>query len=122
MGTTSALARAYLYSDLSSDDLAAVEGVMLMLLDDRSPLVRQALAEALAASPIAPPAVIMALAADQPQIAALVYADSPLSSMPILSTPSSPPTPEFKRPSPAAPRWRVRLRRQSPRLAPRSRV
>jgi uncharacterized protein (DUF2336 family) len=75
---TSALARAYLYSDLSPDDLAAVEGVMLMLLDDRSPLVRQALAEALAASPIAPPAVIMALAADQPQIAALVYAASPL--------------------------------------------
>jgi uncharacterized protein (DUF2336 family) len=69
---TSALARAYLYSDLSPDDLAAVEGVMLMLLDDRSPLVRQALAEALAASPIAPPAVIMALAADQPQIEALV--------------------------------------------------
>jgi len=75
---TSALARAYLYSDLSSDDLAAVEGVMLMLLDDRSPLVRQALAEALAASPIAPPAVIMALAADQPQIATMVYASSPL--------------------------------------------
>jgi len=75
---TSALARAYLHSDLSSDDLAATEGVMLMLLDDRSPLVRRALAEALAASPIAPPAVIMALAADQPQIAALVYASSPL--------------------------------------------
>jgi uncharacterized protein (DUF2336 family) len=75
---TSARARAYLYSDLSPDDLAAVEGVMLMLLDDRSPLVRHALAEALAASPIAPPAVIMALAADQPHIAALVYAASPL--------------------------------------------
>jgi len=51
---------------------------MLMLLDDPSPLVRRALAEALAASPIAPPAVIMGLAADQPQIAALVYAASPL--------------------------------------------
>jgi uncharacterized protein (DUF2336 family) len=75
---TSALARAYLYSDLSPDDLAAVEGVMLMLLDDRSPLVRQALADALATSPIAPPAIIVALAADQPQIAALVYAASPL--------------------------------------------
>jgi uncharacterized protein (DUF2336 family) len=75
---TSALARAYLYSDLSADDLAATEGVMLVLLDDRSPLVRHALAEALAASPIAPPAVIMALAADQPQIAVLVYASSPL--------------------------------------------
>jgi uncharacterized protein (DUF2336 family) len=75
---TSALARAYLYSDLSADDLAATEGVMLVLLDDRSPLVRHALAEALAASPIATPAVIMALAADQPQIAVLVYASSPL--------------------------------------------
>jgi uncharacterized protein (DUF2336 family) len=75
---TSALARAYLYSDLSSDDLAAAEGAMLMLLDDPSPLVRRALADALAASPSAPPAIVMALAADQPQIAAPVYALSPL--------------------------------------------
>ena len=45
---TSALARAYLYSDLSSDDRAAAEGAMIMLLDDPSPLVRRALAEALA--------------------------------------------------------------------------
>jgi uncharacterized protein (DUF2336 family) len=75
---TSALARAYLYSDLSPDDLAAAEGAMLMLLDDPSPLVRRALADALAASPSAPPAIVMALAADQPQIAAPVYALSPL--------------------------------------------
>src|SRR5580698_7563896 len=52
---TSALARAYLYSDLSPDDLAAAEGAMLMLLDDPSPLVRRALADALAASPSGPP-------------------------------------------------------------------
>ena len=39
---TSALARAYLYSDLSPDDLGAAEGAMLMLLDDPSPLVRGA--------------------------------------------------------------------------------
>jgi uncharacterized protein (DUF2336 family) len=77
-GATSALARAYLYSDLSSDDLAAAEGAMLMLLDDPSPLVRRSLADALAASPSAPPAIVMALAADQPQIAAPVYALSPL--------------------------------------------
>ena len=51
---------------------------MLMLLDDPSPLVRRALADALAASPSAPPAVVIALAADQPQIAAPVYALSPL--------------------------------------------
>ena len=73
-----ALARAYLYSDLSPDDLAAAEGAMLMLLDDPSPLVRRALADALAASPSAPPAIVVALAADQPQIAAPVYALSPL--------------------------------------------
>src|SRR5579863_6117765 len=75
---TGALARAFLYSDLSSDDIAAAEGAMLMQLDDPSPLVRRALADALAASPSAPPAVVIALAADQPQIAAPVYALSPL--------------------------------------------
>jgi uncharacterized protein (DUF2336 family) len=75
---TSALARAYLYSDLSPDDAAAAEGAMLMLLDDHSPLVRRALADALAASSQAPPAIVLALAADQPQIAAPVLALSPL--------------------------------------------
>jgi uncharacterized protein (DUF2336 family) len=75
---TAALARAYLYSDLSPDDAAAAEGAMLMLLDDPSPLVRRALADVLAASPSAPPAVMLALAAGQPQIAAPVLALSPL--------------------------------------------
>ena len=73
-----ALARSYLYSELSVDDHAAAEGAMLMLLDDASPLVRRALADALAASPDAPPAVIHALAADQPPIAGPVLALSPL--------------------------------------------
>jgi len=45
---TAALARAYLYSDLSPDDRAVAEGAMIMLLDDPSPMVRRALAEALA--------------------------------------------------------------------------
>jgi uncharacterized protein (DUF2336 family) len=75
---TGALARAYLYSELTVDDRAAAEGAMLMLLDDASPLVRRALADALAASPDAPPTVIHALAADQPQIAAPILALSPL--------------------------------------------
>jgi uncharacterized protein (DUF2336 family) len=75
---TGALARAYLYSDLSPGDAAAAECAMLMLLDDPSPLVRLALADALAASPSAPPAIVLALAADQPQIAAPVLALSPL--------------------------------------------
>ena len=75
---TAALARAYLYSDLSPDDLGAAEGAMLMLLDDPSPLVRRALADVLAASPDAPPAIVFALSADQPSIAAPVLALSPL--------------------------------------------
>ena len=75
---TSALARAYLYSDLSPDDRAAAEGALLMLLDDPSPLVRVALAQALAASEHAPPTVILALAGDQPEIAAWVLEHSPL--------------------------------------------
>jgi uncharacterized protein (DUF2336 family) len=75
---TGALARAYLYSDLSDDDRAAAEGAMIMLLDDPSPLVRRALAEALAGSPDAPYVVIHALASDHADIAALVLARSPL--------------------------------------------
>ena len=64
---TSALARAYLYSDLSPDDRIAAEGAMIMLLDDPSPLVRHALAEALGSSPDAPAAVMHALVNDQPR-------------------------------------------------------
>jgi uncharacterized protein (DUF2336 family) len=75
---TGALARAYLYSDLAKDDRAAAEGAMIMLLDDPSPLVRQALAEALAGSADAPHAVIHALASDHADIATLVLARSPL--------------------------------------------
>jgi uncharacterized protein (DUF2336 family) len=74
----SALARAYLYSDLSPDDRAAAEGAMLMLLDDPSPLVRRALAEALAASDKAPPAVVHSLATDQLDVAIIVIGRSPL--------------------------------------------
>lgn len=73
-----ALARAYLYSDLSTDDRAAAEDAMITLLDDPSPLVRRALAQALAASPDAPHAVIHALASDHCDIAAVVLARSPL--------------------------------------------
>lgn len=75
---TSALARAFLYSDLTSDDRIAAEGAMVMLLDDPSPLVRRALAEALAASPEAPPAVILALSSDQPDVSSVVLERSPL--------------------------------------------
>jgi uncharacterized protein (DUF2336 family) len=75
---TAALARAYLYSDLSPDDRAAAEGALIMLLDDPSPLVRGELARALAFSEHAPPAVILGLAVDQPEVASWVLEHSPL--------------------------------------------
>src|SRR6478735_10694497 len=75
---TSALARAYLHSELSPDDLAAAEGAMIMLLDDPSPLVRRALAEAFASAEKAPQVVVHALAADQPDVALPIVAHSPL--------------------------------------------
>jgi len=75
---TSALARAYLYSDLSHDDRIAAEGAMIMLLDDPSPLVRHALADALGSSRDAPATVVHALINDQPDIAMLVLERSPL--------------------------------------------
>ncbi len=75
---TSALARAYLYSDLSPDDRLAAEAAMTVLLDDPSPMVRRALADALASAREAPHNVIIALANDQPEIAEFVAARSPL--------------------------------------------
>jgi uncharacterized protein (DUF2336 family) len=75
---TSALARAYLYSDLTREDRLAAEAAMTVLLDDPSPLVRRALADALAAAAEAPHGVIIALAHDQPEIAEIVAARSPL--------------------------------------------
>jgi len=75
---TSALARAYLHSDLSVDDLAAAEGAMIMLLDDPSPLVRRAMAEVFASSQKAPPVIVHALASDQPEVALPLIERSPL--------------------------------------------
>jgi uncharacterized protein (DUF2336 family) len=75
---TSALARAYLYSDLSENDRAAAEGAMVMLLDDASPLVRRALADVFAGCEDAPPTVVHALANDQPDVAEPVLQRSPL--------------------------------------------
>uniref|UniRef100_Q07P39 DUF2336 domain-containing protein n=1 Tax=Rhodopseudomonas palustris (strain BisA53) TaxID=316055 RepID=Q07P39_RHOP5 len=75
---TRALARAWLVSDLSLDDLEAAEGALLMLLDDRSPLVRQAMAEVFSRSTEAPAAIIRALSTDQPSVALPVLEFSPL--------------------------------------------
>jgi uncharacterized protein (DUF2336 family) len=75
---TRALARAWLISDLSEDDRAAAEGALLMLLDDSSPLVRQAMAEVFARSTEAPAAIVQALSLDQPSVALPVLEHSPL--------------------------------------------
>jgi uncharacterized protein (DUF2336 family) len=75
---TRALARAWLISDLSHDDRVAAEGALLMLLDDPSPLVRQAMAEAFARSTEAPAAIVQALSTDQPSVALPVLEHSPL--------------------------------------------
>jgi uncharacterized protein (DUF2336 family) len=75
---TRALARAWLVSDLSEEDCAAAEGALLMLLDDPSPLVRQAMAEVFARSTEAPGAIVQALSLDQPSVALPVLEHSPL--------------------------------------------
>jgi uncharacterized protein (DUF2336 family) len=75
---TRSLARAWLISDLSEDDRAGAEGALLMLLDDASPLVRQAMAEVFARSADAPAAIVQALSLDQASIALPVLEHSPL--------------------------------------------
>ncbi len=75
---TRALARAWLISDLSEDERAAAEGALLMLLDDASPLVREAMAQVFAGEHDAPPAIVAALANDQPSVALPVLEFSPL--------------------------------------------
>ena len=75
---TRCLARAWLISDLSEDDRAAAEGALLMLLDDASPLVRQAMAEVFAHSLDAPAAIVAALAIDQASVAIPILEHSPL--------------------------------------------
>jgi len=72
------LARAYLYGGLSEDVTWEAEAALLALLDDPSSLVRRALAEACAGCATAPRTLIVALAGDQAEIAALVLARSPV--------------------------------------------
>ncbi len=74
----SALARAYLYSDL--DPTLRREAVvgLTSLLDDHSALVRRALAEALAGASEAPHHIVLALACDLSEVSSVVLARSPV--------------------------------------------
>ncbi len=73
-----ALARAWLQSDLDFDERANAEAALTLLLDDPSPLVRTSLADVFCAVRGAPPQIIAALAADQPDVAGNVLLRSPL--------------------------------------------
>jgi uncharacterized protein (DUF2336 family) len=73
----SALARAYLHSDLTAPVRAEAALAMTALLDDSSVLVRRTLAEALCRASKAPRTLILALAADEPEVAAAVLQRSP---------------------------------------------
>lgn len=75
---TRSLARAWLISSLSEDDRAAAEGALLMLLDDPSPLVRQAMADVFAGSAHAPATIVRALSLDQSSVALPILEHSPL--------------------------------------------
>jgi uncharacterized protein (DUF2336 family) len=75
---TRSLARAWLVSDLSDEDRAAAEGALLRLLDDPSPLVRQAMAEEFASSVLAPAVIVQALSVDQASVAQPILEHSPL--------------------------------------------
>src|SRR4030095_12076986 len=75
---TRSLARAWVVSDLSQDDRTAAEGALLMLLDDPSPLVRQAMADVFSRSTDAPAAIVQALAVDQPSVSLTILEHSPL--------------------------------------------
>jgi uncharacterized protein (DUF2336 family) len=75
---TRSLARALLFSDMSERDRTAAEGALLTLLDDASPLVRQAMAEVFARSTDAPAAIVQALSLDQPSVALPLLEHSPL--------------------------------------------
>jgi uncharacterized protein (DUF2336 family) len=73
----SALARAYLNSGLAQPMRAEAELAMMSLIDDPSPMVRRALADALGSAWDAPRALILALASDQSDVAAAVLSRSP---------------------------------------------
>ena len=73
-----ALALGYLYSPMAEEMRREAEAALTSVLDDPAPVVRLALAEAFASAREAPRHCVIALAHDQPEIAALVLGRSPL--------------------------------------------
>jgi uncharacterized protein (DUF2336 family) len=73
-----ALAEAYLYGNLGSDERREAHVALSLVLDDPSVMVRQALSEAFAHADEAPISLVLALARDCHEVAAPVLACSPL--------------------------------------------
>ncbi len=67
----------YLEAELSPAERNEIEGILTNLLEDPSPLVRRAMASALAAEARAPHHLVSALSMDQTDVAILVLAHSP---------------------------------------------
>ncbi|MEP7455273.1 DUF2336 domain-containing protein [Phyllobacterium sp. SB3] len=75
---TAALAHIYLHSELEHDERCATEAVLTLLLDDPSPKVRLALAEAFSTSVRAPAHIVASLARDQIEISTYILGRSVL--------------------------------------------
>ena len=74
----SALARAYLVSEMQDRDRDALEATLTVLLDDPRPEVRRTIAEVMAPSDRAPRHLILALCEGASEEAAIVAAQSPI--------------------------------------------
>jgi uncharacterized protein (DUF2336 family) len=73
-----ALARAFLYDDLPEPEREEARLTLTGLLDDSLPLVRRALAESFASAANVPHYMVLTLANDSSDVAAIVLARSPL--------------------------------------------
>ncbi len=71
-----ALAHTYLQTDLDFDERCSTEAVLTLLLDDPSPKVRLALAEAFSTSAHAPVHIVASLARDQIEVATYILGRS----------------------------------------------
>lgn len=72
------LCEAYVEGQFFDEEMRAAEGAMALLLEDRSPAVRKAMALALSTSENVPLMVINALAQDQVEVSAPILAYSPI--------------------------------------------
>jgi uncharacterized protein (DUF2336 family) len=75
---TGALARAYVEGAMTREEQVEAAAALTLALDDADPAVRRAMAIGLADSPCAPRHLVCALAADRPEVAAIVAERSPV--------------------------------------------